>query len=76
MAEVLLRAHFRKERLVTQKQGMRVLFISGYADTESLPALKRPDVAFLAKPFQASALTAAVRGLLDRPQPTAERTSV
>jgi two-component system cell cycle sensor histidine kinase/response regulator CckA len=56
------------QRLVTEKQQLRVLFISGYADAASSPAFTRPNVGFLAKPFQASMLTAAVREVLDRPR--------
>jgi PAS domain S-box-containing protein len=55
------------QRLANEKQGLRVLFMSGYADSSS-PVLNKPNVAFLPKPFQASALTAAVRELLDRPR--------
>jgi two-component system cell cycle sensor histidine kinase/response regulator CckA len=55
------------QRLVSQKATLRILFISGYADAASPAALKGPHVGFLAKPFQASALTRAVRDLLDRP---------
>jgi two-component system cell cycle sensor histidine kinase/response regulator CckA len=55
------------QRLVSQKAKLRILFISGYADAASPAALRGPYVGFLAKPFQASALTRAVRDLLDRP---------
>jgi two-component system cell cycle sensor histidine kinase/response regulator CckA len=55
------------QRCVLKKPGLRVLFISGYA-ADSLPAaMLGPHVRFLAKPFQASALTREVRDLLDRP---------
>jgi two-component system cell cycle sensor histidine kinase/response regulator CckA len=57
------------QRLVSQKARLRILFISGYADAASPAALRGPHVGFLAKPFQASALTRAVRDLLDRPAP-------
>ena len=57
------------QRCVEDKADLRVLFISGYADA-SLPAASTgPNVGFLGKPFQASALTRAVRDLLDvKPQ--------
>jgi two-component system cell cycle sensor histidine kinase/response regulator CckA len=55
------------QRLVAEKPKLRILFISGYADAASPAALTGPCVGFLAKPFQASALTRAVRDLLDRP---------
>jgi signal transduction histidine kinase/CheY-like chemotaxis protein len=55
------------QRLVSQKGTLRILFISGHADAAGPAALRGPHVGFLAKPFQASALTRAVRELLDRP---------
>jgi two-component system cell cycle sensor histidine kinase/response regulator CckA len=55
------------QRLVSHKATLRILFISGYADAASPAALRGPHVGFLAKPFQASALTRAVRDVLDRP---------
>jgi two-component system cell cycle sensor histidine kinase/response regulator CckA len=55
------------QRLVSGNARLRVLFISGHADSASPAALKGPYVGFLAKPFQASALTRSVRELLDRP---------
>jgi two-component system cell cycle sensor histidine kinase/response regulator CckA len=59
------------QRLVAKKPELRILFISGYADAANPAALSGPHVGFLAKPFQASALTRAVRDLLDRaPQPS------
>jgi CheY-like chemotaxis protein len=54
------------QRLVSAKPGLRILFISGYADA-ARSALSGPHISFLAKPFQASALTRTVRELLDRP---------
>jgi PAS domain S-box-containing protein len=54
------------QRLVSAKPNLRILFISGYADA-ARSALSGPDVSFLAKPFQALALTRSVRELLDRP---------
>jgi PAS domain S-box-containing protein len=59
------------QRLVSVKPGLRILFISGYADAAK-SALSGPHISFLAKPFHASALTRTVRELLDRPaQPAA-----
>ena len=55
------------QRCVSEKPGLRVLFISGYADASSQAALAGQHVGFLGKPFQATALTRAVRDLLDRP---------
>jgi CheY-like chemotaxis protein len=55
------------QRLVSQKPELRILFISGYTDAAGPAALRGPHVGFLAKPFRASALTRAVRDLLDRP---------
>jgi PAS domain S-box-containing protein len=54
------------QRLVSARPGLRILFISGYADAAK-SALSGPHISFLAKPFQASALTRTVRELLDRP---------
>ena len=53
------------QRLVSAKPNLRILFISGYADAAR--SVSGPNVGFLAKPFQASALTRSVRDLLDRP---------
>ena len=54
------------QRLVARKAKLRILFMSGYGDAAGPAALRGPHVGFLAKPFQASALTRAVRDLLDR----------
>ena len=55
------------QRCVLKKPSLRVLFISGYA-ADTLPAaMLGPSVRFLAKPFQATALTREVRDLLDQP---------
>jgi CheY-like chemotaxis protein len=56
------------QRCVGQKPGLRVLFISGYVEAPASPALHGAHAAFLAKPFQASALIGAVREALDRPR--------
>ena len=58
------------QRLVSTKPGLRILFISGYADAAK-SAVSGPNISFLAKPFQESALTRTVRELLDRPAPQA-----
>jgi two-component system cell cycle sensor histidine kinase/response regulator CckA len=58
------------QRLVSAKPGLRILFISGYSDAAK-SALSGTHISFLAKPFQASALTRTVRELLDRPAQTA-----
>ena len=51
------------ERLVAQRSDLPVVFVSGYSDT--MPASGSGGrVAFLAKPFTASALIAAVQGAL------------
>jgi two-component system, cell cycle sensor histidine kinase and response regulator CckA len=52
-------------RLIGDRPDLRVLFISGYADNSDIrmePA--SPNVSFLSKPFQASALVNRVKGLL------------
>lgn len=57
------------ERLREQTPGLRVLFVSGYSDV-ALGDAGDPATAFLPKPFMASELAAAVRGLLEA-EPTA-----
>ncbi len=58
------------QRLVGLRPDLRVLFISGYADALRPLDIGHPLVSFLGKPFQASALLAAVRELLARaPEP-------
>ena len=52
------------QRLVALRPGLRILFISGYADV-SFDAVG-PNVGFLTKPFEASALAATVREVLSR----------
>ena len=54
------------QRLISAKPGLRILFISGYAEAAK-SALSGPNISFLAKPFRASVLTRKVRELLDRP---------
>jgi PAS domain S-box-containing protein len=52
------------QRLVAARPGLRVLFISGYADRMLPLDRSNPNVGFLGKPFQASALAAKVREIL------------
>jgi FixJ family two-component response regulator len=55
-------------RLLQQRPGTRVLFMSGYTDDQTLRrGLFDPEVAFLAKPFSSQDLAAAVRAVLDPP---------
>jgi PAS domain S-box-containing protein len=54
------------QRLIAKRPELRVLFISGYADMASLDS-ENPNVGFLSKPFQASALALRVREMLSRP---------
>ena len=56
------------ERLLLERPGLRVLFMSGYSDEDISLALDAvPGATFLAKPFDIEALTRAVRGALDAP---------
>jgi len=52
------------QRLIELRPELRVLFISGYADVAVQPQIGGPNVNFLSKPFQASALTARVAQIL------------
>lgn len=52
------------QRLVGLRPGLRVLFMSGYADRTSLPGLSNPNARLLTKPFLPSALAASVREIL------------
>ena len=54
------------QRLVARRPDLRVLFISGYADVVRPSDIANPNVGFLGKPFEASALAARVRELLGR----------
>ena len=54
------------QRLIGMRPELRVLFISGYADMATQPAVGNPNVSFLSKPFQASALAARVGQMLRR----------
>ena len=55
------------ERLLAERPGVRVLFMSGYAGrTRSRStACLRPGTAFLEKPFSAPEVARTLRGLLD-----------
>ena len=59
------------QRLIGIRPSLRVLFMSGYADVAMPIDSGNPQVSFLAKPFQASVLTARVREML-----TADRTTL
>jgi two-component system cell cycle sensor histidine kinase/response regulator CckA len=52
------------QRLIGLRPELRVLFISGYSDMLTSPGADNPNVGFLSKPFQASALTARVGQML------------
>jgi PAS domain S-box-containing protein len=55
------------ERLKESRPGLKVLFMSGYAEEQVVhQGVVDRDVAFLSKPFTPSALTEKVRGVLDR----------
>ncbi|MDT8345289.1 MAG: response regulator [Thermohalobaculum sp.] len=49
------------------RPGLRVLFISGYAEEAFRKSMADPDYAFLAKPFTIAELTAKVKEVLGRP---------
>jgi DNA-binding response OmpR family regulator len=58
------------QRFVARRPDLRILFMSGYADAVGPLDGVSPNVAFLGKPFQGSALAARVRELLARmPKP-------
>jgi two-component system, cell cycle sensor histidine kinase and response regulator CckA len=54
------------QRLIGVRPELRVLFISGYAGVATQPGIGNPNVSFLSKPFQASALAARVAQMLGR----------
>jgi PAS domain S-box-containing protein len=54
------------QRLVSIRPELRILFISGYADVASPIESDNPNVGFLSKPFQASALAVRVREMLGK----------
>jgi two-component system cell cycle sensor histidine kinase/response regulator CckA len=53
------------QRLVALQPQLRVLFISGYSEISPLDP-SNPNISFLSKPFQASALAGKVRQVLSR----------
>jgi two-component system cell cycle sensor histidine kinase/response regulator CckA len=55
------------QRLIGMRPELRVLFISGYADTVTPVGGDNPNVGFLGKPFHATMLTARVRQMLAAP---------
>ena len=57
------------QRLVGLRPELRILFISGYSDITTPIDADSPNVSFLRKPFQASALVARVQEMLARPNP-------
>jgi two-component system, cell cycle sensor histidine kinase and response regulator CckA len=57
------------QHLIGRRPELSVLFISGYADVALRPDSNRPNMSFLSKPFQASALTARVAQLLGAAPP-------
>ena len=57
------------QRLIGIRPELRVLFISGYADTVTPPGGGNPNVGFMSKPFQASTLAARVAELIAKPVP-------
>jgi two-component system cell cycle sensor histidine kinase/response regulator CckA len=54
-------------RLETVAPGLRVLYVSGYAN-DSVARLTEEGISFLAKPFSGEALAARVREVLDQPR--------
>jgi two-component system cell cycle sensor histidine kinase/response regulator CckA len=54
-------------RLETVKPGLRVLYVSGYADDSVARLGAEEGISFLAKPFSGEALAARVREVLDQP---------
>jgi len=54
-------------RLVALRAGLKVLFVSGYADAAlGQHGVLEPGVAFLAKPFTVRELARKIRAVLDR----------
>jgi CheY-like chemotaxis protein len=60
------------DRLTTTRPDLRVLYVSGYAETEVLEEPGgTPGTAFVQKPFTPDELALRVRSLIDRPRPAA-----
>lgn len=53
------------EELLRQRPGMRVVFMSGYAEQEEDESPERLGASFIAKPFSPQALAARIRQVLD-----------
>jgi DNA-binding NtrC family response regulator len=54
------------QRLLGARPALKVLYMSGYADTKIFPQeMRKEGAVFLQKPFTASALAAKIRGVLD-----------
>ena len=54
------------ERLVAHWPGLKVVYMSGYAEGDKLqPEVSQSDRSFLQKPFSAESLTLKVRQVLD-----------
>jgi two-component system, cell cycle sensor histidine kinase and response regulator CckA len=54
------------ERLTTQRDGLKVLYMSGYTDNVIVHhGILKPHIAFLQKPFTSQSLTEKVRAVLD-----------
>jgi CheY-like chemotaxis protein len=62
------------DRLQASRPGLRVLFVSGYAESEVIEhGEPGPETAFVQKPFTPEELALQVRALIDRPAPMGER---
>jgi CheY-like chemotaxis protein len=60
------------DRLTATRPELRVLYVSGYAETEVLDhGGHEPDAAFVQKPFTPEELALRIRALIDRPRVTA-----
>ena len=56
------------ERLMQQRPGVRVLYVSGYADSDTVRnSVLRKGMALLRKPFSPQELASKIRQLLDTP---------
>jgi CheY-like chemotaxis protein len=58
------------DRLQASRPGLRVLYVSGYAESEVVDhGEQSPQAAFVQKPFTPEELALQVRALIDRPAP-------